>query len=202
MTIRRNVIVLQVASDGSRCVAPRNDAAHCAGHPPASVAFSANSVGRLTFCRGIWQESFMQAALLSDRGVVKVAGEDARKFLHGLITVDMGKLAPGTPGFAALLTPQGKIIVDFIIAETEPGDGGGFLLDCPRVLAGTLVEKLNFYRLRAKVIAEDLSEALGILAAWDGSGAVEYGLCYPDPRLPSLGLRVMLPPYLADGAPS
>jgi folate-binding protein YgfZ len=144
----------------------------------------------------------MQAALLSDRGVVKVAGEDARKFLNGLITVDMGKVAPGTPGFAALLTPQGKIIVDFIIAETEPGDGGGFLLDCPRVLAGTLVEKLNFYRLRAKVIAEDLSEALGILAAWDGSGAVEYGLCYPDPRLPALGLRVMLPPYLADAAAS
>jgi len=63
-----------------------------------------------------------------------------------------------------------------------------------------LVEKLNFYRLRAKVIAEDLSETLGILAAWDGSGRVEYGLCYPDPRLKSLGLRVMLPPYLAEAA--
>jgi folate-binding protein YgfZ len=142
----------------------------------------------------------MQAALLSDRGVVKVAGDDARKFLNGLITADMGKVAPGAPGFAALLTPQGKIIVDFIIAEAEPGDGGGFLLDCPRVLAAALVEKLNFYRLRAKVIAEDLSEALGILAAWDGSAVVEYGLCYPDPRLPSLGLRVMLPPYLAEAA--
>jgi tRNA-modifying protein YgfZ len=142
----------------------------------------------------------MQAALLSDRGVVKVVGDDARKFLNGLITADMGKVAPGAPGFAALLTPQGKIIVDFIVAEVEPGDGGGFLLDCPRVLAGTLVEKLNFYRLRAKVIAEDLSETLGILAAWGGSGGVEYGLCYPDPRLPSLGLRVMLPPYLADAA--
>jgi folate-binding protein YgfZ len=142
----------------------------------------------------------MQAALLSDRGVVKVVGDDARKFLNGLITADMGKVAPGAPGFAALLTPQGKIMVDFIVAEAEPGDGGGFLLDCPRVLAGTLVDKLNFYRLRAKVIAEDLSETLGILAAWDGSGLVEYGLCYPDPRLPSLGLRVMLPPYLAEAA--
>jgi folate-binding protein YgfZ len=142
----------------------------------------------------------MQAALLSDRGVVKVVGDDARKFLNGLITADMGKVAPGTPGFAALLTPQGKIIVDFIVAEVEPGDGGGFLLDCPRVLAGTLVEKLNFYRLRAKVITEDLSETLGVLAAWDGSGVVGYGLCYPDPRLKSLGLRVMLPPYLADAA--
>ncbi|MGA7973389.1 MAG: folate-binding protein, partial [Pseudolabrys sp.] len=53
----------------------------------------------------------MQAALLSDRGVVKVSGEDARHFLNGLFTNDIGKLAPGAPRFAALLTPQGKIIV-------------------------------------------------------------------------------------------
>ena len=36
----------------------------------------------------------MKAALLPDRGVVKVAGEDARKFLNGLITADAGKVTP------------------------------------------------------------------------------------------------------------
>ena len=76
----------------------------------------------------------MQAALLPDRGVVKVAGEDARRFLNGLASNDMGKVAPGQARFAALLTPQGKIIVDFIAAEAEPDDGGGFFLDCPRRL--------------------------------------------------------------------
>ena len=110
----------------------------------------------------------MQAALLPDRGVVKVAGEDARRFLNGLTTNDMGKVAPGKAIFTALLTPQGKIIVDFIAAEAEPGDGGGFFLDCPRALAVALVEKLNFYKLRAKVTAEDLSAALGVIAVWDG----------------------------------
>lgn len=139
----------------------------------------------------------MQAALLPDRGVVKVAGEDARKFLNGLVTADMGKVAPGQAAFAALLTPQGKIIVDFIVAEAPAEDGGGFFLDCPRALVPTLVEKLNFYKLRAKVIAEDLSEALGVMAVWDGQGDTEYGLCYGDPRLEALGLRVMLPPHLA-----
>ena len=74
----------------------------------------------------------MKTALLPDRGVVKVAGDDARKFLNGLVTNDMGKVAPGAARFAALLTPQGKIIADFIIAEAEAGDGGGFFLDCPR----------------------------------------------------------------------
>ena len=77
----------------------------------------------------------MKAALLPDRGVVKVAGEDARNFLNGLITTDIGKLKPGLGRFGALLTPQGKIIVDFIVAEAPAGHGGGFLIDCPRPLA-------------------------------------------------------------------
>jgi len=139
----------------------------------------------------------MQAALLPDRGTVKVAGDDARRFLAGLVTNDMAKVTPDSPRFAALLTPQGKIIADFIIAEASAEDGGGFFLDCPRALAPALVEKLNFYKLRAKVICEDLSEVLGVMAIWDGSGASEYGLNYPDPRLAALGSRVVLPPHLA-----
>jgi len=142
----------------------------------------------------------MQVALLPDRGVVKVAGDDARGFLNGLVTNDMAKVAPGKPRFAALLTPQGKIIVDFIVAEAPGNDGGGFFLDCPRALASALVEKLNFYKLRAKVICEDLSSVLGVLAIWDGTAESEYGLSYPDPRLPALGSRIMLPPHLAEEA--
>jgi folate-binding protein YgfZ len=142
----------------------------------------------------------MKAALLPDRGVVKVAGDDARKFLNGLITSDIGKVTPARSGFAALLTPQGKIIADFILAEAPPADGGGFFLDCPRALAPALVQRLNFYKLRAKVIIEDLSEALGVLAVWDGARSTEYGLCTADPRLPELGARCLLPPHLAGAA--
>jgi hypothetical protein len=139
----------------------------------------------------------MQAALLPDRGVVKVAGDDARRFLNGLATNDIGKVTPESPCFAALLTPQGKIIADFIVAESPPEDGSAFFLDCPKALAPTLVQKLNFYKLRAKVIVEDLSEVLGVMAVWGGSADSEYGLCYPDPRLAALGTRIMLPPHLA-----
>ena len=63
----------------------------------------------------------MHAALLPERGVVKVIGDDARRFLNGLASNDIGKVAPGRPSFAALLTPQGKIIVDFIVAEAAVG---------------------------------------------------------------------------------
>jgi len=139
----------------------------------------------------------MHAALLPDRSVVKVSGDDARKFLNGLATCDMARVTPAAARFAALLTPQGKIIVDFIVAEAPAEDGGGFFLDCPRALAAALVEKLNFYKLRAKVVCEDLSEALGVMAVWGGTATTEYGLCYADPRLPALGNRVVLPPHVA-----
>jgi folate-binding protein YgfZ len=142
----------------------------------------------------------MKAALLPDRGVVKVAGDPARSFLNGLLTADIGKVTPAQAAFAALLTPQGKIVVDGIVAEAPATDGGGFFIDVPRALAKTLVDKLNFYKLRAQIIAEDLSEILGVLAAWDGDAETEIGLCYRDPRLAALGARVMLPPHLARDA--
>jgi hypothetical protein len=139
----------------------------------------------------------MKAALLPDRGVVKIAGDGTRNFLHGLVTADILKLTPGEARFCALLTPQGKIIADFIVAEAPAKDGGGFFLDVPRALTTALVDKLNIYKLRAKIIVEDLSEILGVLAAWDGHGTTANGLCYADPRLPALGLRAMLPPHRA-----
>src|SRR5262245_60062500 len=139
----------------------------------------------------------MKAALLPDRGILKVVGEDARKFLNGLITADMGEVNPAAPRFAALLTPQGKILVDCILAEAPAEDGGGFFLDCPRALTESFLQRLNFYKLRAKVLIENLSEVLGVLAVWGGRAATEYGLVYPDPRLAALGTRVMLPPHLA-----
>src|SRR6266699_3156417 len=142
----------------------------------------------------------MRAALLPDRGVVKVDGEDVRRFLNGLLTSDVTKVAPGAPRYAALLTPQGKIIVDCIVVEAPAKDSGGFFLDCPRARATALVDRLNFYKLRAKLLVEDLSEILGVMAAWNGSGATGCGLAYPDPRLAALGMRIMLPPHLVEQA--
>jgi folate-binding protein YgfZ len=142
----------------------------------------------------------MQAALLPDRGVVRITGEDSRHFLNNIITADIEDLSPGTARFAALLTPQGKIIVDFLVTEATEDDGGGFYLDCPKALAPALAERLKFYKLRAKIEIEDLSDRLGVLACWPGAGASEYGLSYADPRLPALGTRVILPPEAASEA--
>src|ERR1700750_2845273 len=139
----------------------------------------------------------MKAALLPDRGVVKVTGETARDFLHGLITTDVTELTPGLGRFGALLTPQGKITVDFLITEAPAGHGGGFLLDCPRPLAPALAAKLGFYKLRAKVTVEDLSDNLGVMAIWGGEPTAKPDLTFADPRDDALVCRILVPEELA-----
>jgi folate-binding protein YgfZ len=142
----------------------------------------------------------MKSAFLSDRGVVKVGGEDARHFLNGLVTTNIDLVRPGLGRFGALLTPQGKIIADFLVTEIPAGHGGGFLLDCPKTLAKALASRLGIYKLRAKVAIEDLSDAFGVLVVWGGQPQMIPDLAFADPRDESLGWRVLLPQDLADKA--
>jgi folate-binding protein YgfZ len=143
----------------------------------------------------------MKAAFLNHRGMIKVSGEDARSFLNGLVTTDVTLLRPGLGRFSALLTPQGKIIVDFLITEAPEGHGGGFLIDAPRALAKSLADKLGFYKLRAKVRIENLSDnqlsdSLGVLAVWDGEPSMKPDLSFADPRNEALGWRILVPEEL------
>jgi len=143
----------------------------------------------------------MKAAFLNHRGVIKVSGEDARNFLNGLVTTDVTLLRPGLGRFGALLTPQGKITVDFLITEAPSGHGGGFLIDAPRPLAKGLADKLGFYKLRAKVAVENLSDShlsdsLGVLAVWDGEPSMKPDLAFADPRSEALGWRILVPEEL------
>ncbi|MEW6768880.1 MAG: folate-binding protein [Pseudomonadota bacterium] len=142
----------------------------------------------------------MKAAFLPDRGVIKVSGEDARRFLDGLVTTDVEKVAPGVARFGALLTPQGKIIADFLITEASAGQGGGFLLDCAKALSKPLADRLGIYKLRAKVSVENLSDSMGVLAVWDGEPAMKPDLAFADPRNEKLGWRILVPEELAEKA--
>lgn len=138
-------------------------------------------------------------ALLEDRSVIALAGADARTLLQGLITNDMEQLSPANALYAALLTPQGKILFDFLLAE---GDGA-VLLDCPHSRAEALVRRLTMYRLRAKVQIE-LRPQLKVLAAWQGETLP--GISFADPRLPQLGIRAIvaaaeMPPGVSSAEP-
>jgi hypothetical protein len=128
------------------------------------------------------------AIALADRGVIEVSGEDAAKFLHNLVTNDIAGLKPGEARFAALLTPQGKILFDFVVFAVGEGR---FLLDCPLSLAADLAKRLSMYKLRAKLTVTDLSDSLEALAFPDADARPEAAALAlaPDPRAAALGWR-------------
>ena len=117
--------------------------------------------------------------VLPDRAVIEITGPDAATFLQGLVTNDVTKASGTDAVYAALLTPQGKIIHDFLIAAID----GGLLLDCAKASAADLAARLKKYKLRAKVtIAERPDRA--VIAS---SEPLEGGIA--DPRLLALGFR-------------
>jgi tRNA-modifying protein YgfZ len=137
-----------------------------------------------------------RAAMLEDRGVVSVSGPDATGFLQGLLTNDVERLAPGEARYAALLTPQGKILFDMLVVRAH-GDEPSYLIDCPAAQAADLMKRLGFYKLRAKVsIAESATRA--VAAFWgDEPPSVDEGLVYADPRDPRLGWRAIVASEIA-----
>jgi tRNA-modifying protein YgfZ len=122
-------------------------------------------------------------AHLHDRAVIGISGQDARDFLQGMITNDVRKLAPETPLYAALLTPQGKVLFDFLLHERE----GYILLDCEAAKEDALKKRLTMYRLRSKVTIETCT-ALTVMASWNRAAPG----C-DDPRLAALGSRIVVP---------
>ena len=120
-------------------------------------------------------------AVLADRAVTEVAGPDWRGFLQGLLSQDVETLATGEVRFAALLTPQGRLLFDLFVVGREDG----CLLDCPAERREALIARLSMYRLRAKVRIAAVETP--VLALWDAQTAPPGWLA--DPRLPALGWR-------------
>ncbi|SEH24306.1 folate-binding protein YgfZ [Rhizobium sp. NFR12] len=108
----------------------------------------------------------MPAVHLSSRQLIRVSGGDAREFLHSLITTDIESLPERTARPGALLTPQGKILFDFMISR----DGDDFLIETESAQRDALMRRLTMYKLRAAVtIAAD--DADGVTVTW-GDGSV------------------------------
>jgi len=135
----------------------------------------------------------MPATRLVDRGVIRVSGDDARDFLENIVTNAMETVTAGRAGYGGLLTPQGKIIGDFFVVAVPDAEGGGFLLDTPLLQTADLMKKLKLYKLRAKVMLDDLSETTAVIAVTDGGKLpADAGLVYADPRLAELGERAII----------
>jgi folate-binding protein YgfZ len=126
--------------------------------------------------------------VLSDRAVISVSGPEAKTFLQGLITNDMSELAPDAPLYAALLTPQGKLLFDFLLSERD----GIVYLDCNARSADALLKRLTMYRLRARV---ELARRHDLRVVWNA-----LGTGFDDPRRRALGGRVIAEPEGPDAS--
>lgn len=126
--------------------------------------------------------------ILSDRAALAVGGPEAAHFLQALVTADLTPAIAGqAAAFAALLTPQGKILFDFLVLPAADG----FVLDCAAGEAAALLKRLTLYRLRARVTLAALPEVRAV-AVWGAALPPLPGL-YADPRLAALGGRAMVP---------
>jgi folate-binding protein YgfZ len=126
---------------------------------------------------------------LSDRSVLTISGAQASSFLQGLITNDMGQLEGQKAIYAALLTPQGKILFDFIVSRASDE---GFHIDCATTQKSAILKRLNLYRLRAEVEITD--SAIEVAAAWGEAylpALPDDTTIFMDPRLPELGHRII-----------
>ena len=85
--------------------------------------------------------------ILEDRGLLYINGSDAKEFLQNLITNDINNVSETKSCFAALLSPQGKYLFDFIIIKHKQG----FFLDCEKKQIDSLLKQLNLYKLRSKI---------------------------------------------------
>jgi folate-binding protein YgfZ len=137
--------------------------------------------------------------LLADRGVLRVGGAQAETFLQDLVSNDVTNLAAGEARYAALLTPQGKILFDMIIIAIEEDGARAFLIDCAGEQAADLTKRLGFYKLRAKVTIEVRSDEIAVLARLGAAPQVD-GLVVRDPRSDGMGFRAYLPPEKAIAA--
>jgi len=122
-----------------------------------------------------------QAGTLPGRAVVSVRGPEAGHFLHNLLTADIDQLGEGQAAYAALLTPQGKILFDMFVLKA----GDGYLIDCSASQRADLLKRLSMYKLRAKVEIAGRDD----LAVNASPGEIAGG--YRDPRDPAIGWRAI-----------
>lgn len=123
---------------------------------------------------------------LADRALLRIAGEDVRGFLQGLVTQDVATVTPAAPAWTGLLTAQGKALFDFLLWD----DGEAILIDCEAAQREALARRLMLYRLRRAITIEPVDGGVH----WTPEGADGV----PDPRLRELGRRWL---GSADGTP-
>ncbi|MFC5583890.1 YgfZ/GcvT domain-containing protein [Nitratireductor kimnyeongensis] len=129
----------------------------------------------------------MPTCHLIERALFHLKGPEAVPFLQNVITTDLSALQDGECRPSALLTPQGKILFDFLISRA---DLETFRIECRADIAAELVKRLTLYKLRAQVDISDINQTT-IAVSWEtDSSSSENESTLIDRRFPAnLGVR-------------
>jgi folate-binding protein YgfZ len=143
--------------------------------------------------------SAMPAVFLKDRSLLFVSGAEAQPFLQNLITTDITSLGPDEARPGALLTPQGKILFDFMIWQ----DGDGYMIETDAGQRDSLLKRLTMYKLRAAVTLAPSTEE-GVTVCWgedaEDSQGVRGSQGVRDSRFTKAGITLIRRPgKLGDG---
>lgn len=131
----------------------------------------------------------MNSAFLDNRGVIMVSGDDARSFLQGIITNDVMTVTHAQAIYSCFLTPQGKYLADFFMYQHEHG----LLLDVDKAILPDLIKRMTMFKLRSKVVLEDVSDQYTIHVVWNTHvpPAVANVHIFADPREAVMGYRIL-----------
>lgn len=114
----------------------------------------------------------MPTVVLSARAFVTVSDPDAEHLLQSIVTTDLSALPEGVAKPGALLTPQGKILFDFLIGRSG---ADGFVLECRGEIADDFMRRLMLYKLRAKVQISKRDETLAMVSWGPDSASSQPG---------------------------
>lgn len=140
------------------------------------------------------------ALRLTDWGVIRAQGEDARKFLHGQLTQDVEHLQPGTARLAGYCSAKGRLLATFVIWS---GSADEVLLACSADLLPTVLKRLSMFVMRAKCKLSDASAELPLWGLVGPLAGVDLPTAAWQSSAPGQGVWLRLPDALAsDGAVS
>ena len=125
-----------------------------------------------------------QLIKLSNRSVLSVNGAGAEKFLQGIITCNVEKISNNSSSYGAILTPQGKLLYDFIIYRKNKD----FFIDTSKLVTNDLVKLLSMYKLRSEV---NINEENNLSVFVSINNKIK-NISNIDPRLEELGTREIL----------
>jgi folate-binding protein YgfZ len=146
----------------------------------------------------------LRFAILQDRTVLAMGGADRVKFLQGLLTNDMRRLAPDRALYAGFLTGQGKLVCDLFVIE----DGERILIDIAESRVADLLGRLTRFKLGSAVEFGKATPAVAMAVVWGEGTPARLGLdategaaariplaaahcAFVDPRLAAMGARIV-----------